>query len=448
MKRIFYLFSILMMLLACADDDTFSTSSGLRLTFSEDTVSLDTLFSKTPSATYAFWVHNRNNDGLRLQSVRLNKRNQTGFRVNVDGAYLDNTTGSQVNDLELRSKDSLLVFVELTSQETSQEAPKLIEDDLIFRLESGTEQKVNLRAWSWDAQKMYNLTVTKDSVIESTKPIVLYGGMTVAKGATLTIRNTTLYFHDGRGIDVYGRLVTDSVIMRGDRLDRMFDYLPYDRVSGQWGTEGGIIFHESSTANVLYRTEIRNAGLYGILCDSAAYDASVLRLDMQQCVVHNCKGTGLASINANIRLRECQFSNTLGDCIAINGGNAEIKRCTMAQFYPFSAPRGAALLFANSLPLYGLTCDSSIVTGYEEDVLMGVLADTTNVFEFQFMNTLLRTPRVETGDSVRFSNIIWETPKDSIQGKQHFRIIDEDNLFYDFHLDSLSTAKEWGCYPL
>ena len=446
MKRIFYLFAILLFLVACADDDTFSTSNGLRLTFSKDTLSLDTLFSKTPSSTYSFWVYNRNDDGLRLKNVQLKRRNQTGFRVNVDGTYLDNALGSLVNNLELRSKDSLLVFVELTSSETLHSEPTLLEDDLVFTLESGIEQKVNLRAWSWDAQKCYDLKVTKDTLIESTIPLVIYGGITVAEGACLTVRNTTLYFHDGKGIDVYGRLVTDSVTLRGDRLDRMFVYLPYDRVSGQWGTDGGIIFHQSSTENILRKTEIRNAGQYGVLCDSAAYDSEVLRLDMQQCVIHNCKGTGLASYHANIRVCDCQFSNTLGDCVAVFGGNATIQRCTMAQFYPFAAPRGAALSFGNPTPLYGLTCDSSIVTGYDEDVVMGLVSDTANVFEYRFMNTLLRTPKVLTADSVRFTNIIWETPKDSIQGKQHFKIIDEDNLYYDFHLDSLSTAWGLGCY--
>ena len=87
MKRIFYFLCIVVALVACTDDDNFSSASGLRLTFSTDTVKMDTVFSKTPSATYTFWVHNDNDEGIRLQSVRLNKKNQTGFRVNVDGSW-------------------------------------------------------------------------------------------------------------------------------------------------------------------------------------------------------------------------------------------------------------------------------------------------------------------------------------------------------------------------
>ena len=235
--------------------------------------------------------------------------------------------------------------------------------------------------------------------------------------------------------------------MRGDRLDRMFDYLPYDRVSGQWK---GIHFHESSAKNRLSRTEIRNAG-NAIILDSARLDTTQVRLSMTQCIVHNAKGHGLEAVNAFISLRDCQFTNTWGDCVSVIGGVADISYCTLAQFYPFNANRGAALRFSNyrdetDIPLYRLCCEGSIVTGYDDDVLMGGIRDTTAAFNYRFIKTLLRTPKVESADSVRFSDVLWETPKDSIQGIKHFKIIDEKNLYYDFHLDSLSTAQGLGCY--
>lgn len=443
MKRIFYFLLILSALMACEDDDTFSSSGGLTLTFQTDTLKLDTVFSRSASSTYSFWVHNNNTKGLRLSSVRLAKGNQTGFRVNVDGSYLDNSNGSLVSDLEIRRKDSILVFVEFTPADARQLEPRLIEDDLVFSLESGTVQKVNLRAWAWDAERWDHLTLQRDTTITSARPVIVYGPLTVAAGVTLTLKNTTLYFHDQAGIDVHGTLVADSCLLRGDRLDRMFSYLPYDRVSGQWG---GVRFFESSTGNVLTDTEIRNTGDYAIQCDSAAFDANQLRLDLLRCVIHNGEGAGVACHNANVRLQACQISNMGGDCVAIEGGQAQIHRCTLAQFYPFDANRGAALLFSDAQPLFNLLCDSSIITGYDSDVIMGIQTDTAHVFEYRFLHALLRTPKVETADSVRFTDIIWESPKDSIQGKRHFRLIDEENLIYDFHLDSLSTAKGLGCY--
>lgn len=442
MKRIFYFLTILALCVACQDDDSFSTNSGLKLDFSVDTLSLDTVFSRTPSSTYSFWVHNRNNDGLRMQSVRLRRGNQTGYRVNVDGLYLDNANGSQTNDVEIRKNDSILVFVELTSNETGQPTPILVEDDLVFTLESGIEQKVCLRAWSWDAMKLYAPEITKDFVIETNIPIVIYGDLKVSEDATFTIRNTTLYFHDGSGIEVAGKLVTENCLMRGDRLDRMFPYLPYDRVCGQWN---GIHFLGSSTGNTMLRTEIRNP-LDGIVCDSAAIDLEQYRLLMQECIVHNCQGVGVQSTNSYIRLEDCQLTNTLGNSLYILGGKVEVSYCTLGQFFPFSADRGFALYFTNTpTPLIDFICEGTIVTGYDKDVVKGHISNEGLSFEYHFKNCLLRT-FAEEEDSIRFQQIIWETPEDPIQGKDHFVKIDEDNLEYDFHLDSLSTAKGLGCY--
>ena len=257
-RRTFLFLSIVIGLLACSDNDTFTTSPNALLSFSKDTVNMDTIFSNYGSRTHDFWVFNNTSDGLRIQSVRLKRGNQTGYRVNVDGIYLDNNYGSVLTDIEVRKNDSIRV-----------------------KLESGVEQVVSLHAFAWDAIELRDMVVKSDSVIESQRPIVVYGGITVDSAVTLTIKNSTLYFHDGKGVDVYGCLMMDSVVLRGDRLDHMFDYLPYDRVSGQWGNKGGIRIHSSSKGNKFRRTEIRNAGELGLRCDSASFDADVLRLDIE-----------------------------------------------------------------------------------------------------------------------------------------------------------------------
>jgi hypothetical protein len=269
---------------------------------------------------------------------------------------------------------------------------------------------------------------------------VIYGDFTVAEGAHLTIRNTTLYFHDASGMNVYGTLLTDNCTMRGDRLDRMFSYLPYDRVPGQWK---GVRLYESSRDNVLINTQIRNS-YEGLVCDSAAIDSTSFRLLMQQCVVHNTQGNAVQLTNTHARLENCQLSNAQGDCLHIDGGIVEISYCTLAQFYPFTGGRGAALYITNHHPLLALSCVGSILTGYDDDVLMGNRIGDETPFNFTFSQCLLRTPADD--DTDHFNDIIWESPKDSIQGKAHFIKIDEDNLDYDFHLDSLSTAVGLGCY--
>ena len=74
-------------MLSCADEDSFTTSSSYRLSFSTDTLALDTIFSNVPSAHKAMWVYNRSGDGLRC-TVRQEKGSSSGFRVNIDGLYL------------------------------------------------------------------------------------------------------------------------------------------------------------------------------------------------------------------------------------------------------------------------------------------------------------------------------------------------------------------------
>lgn len=438
MKRIFYILTVLLCM-ACADDDNFSTSSALKLDFSVDTLKLDTVFSRTPSSTYTFWVHNRNDEGIRLSSVRLKRGNQSGFRVNVDGSYLDNANGAVVSDLEIRRKDSLLVFVELTAPETHQPEPSEIADELVFSIESGKEQSVRLQAWAWAALKLYDPIIVKDSVIESMKPLIIYGEMRVEEGVTLNLRNTTLFFHDGSGMAVYGSLKTENCLMRGDRLDRMFPYLPYDRVSGQWS---GIQLFDSSKNNILINTEIRNS-INGLVCQSQVLDTTAVKLRMEGCIVHNGQGVGVQTVNSNVVFKDCQLSNMQRDCMVIIGGMAEISYCTLAQFYPFSGDRGAALHFTNEYPLTALNCEGLILTGYEDDVLKGEQKDG-HAFDYHFKQCLLRTPKVD--DSAHFEDVIWETPNDSIQGKQHFVTVDEDNLIYDFHLDAKSPAQGLGCY--
>ena len=128
----------------------------------------------------------------------------------------------------------------------------------------------------------------------------------------------------------------------------------------------------------------------------------------------------------------------MNDCLSLEGCQATIDHCTLAQFYPFTASRGAALSFTNTtLPLV-LNCTNTLVTGYDDDVVMGERKNETVDCEYFFTNCILRTDSVNMPE--RFKDIIWETPKDSIQGKKHFRTIDEDNLYYDFTIDSISPA--------
>ena len=40
----------------------------------------------------------------------------------------------------------------------------------------------------------------------------------------------------------------------------------------------------------------------------------------------------------------------------------------------------------------------------------------------------------------KFPSSVLETPKDSVNGEMHFKLLDTENFIYDFRLDSISTA--------
>lgn len=430
---------------ACNDDDTFTTSAGNMLTFSTDTVRLDTVFSTVPSSARSFWVYNKSGDGLRCATVRLEGGNQTGFRVNVDGVYLSPEQGYKASDIEVRNKDSIRVFVELTSVVANSNLPKQLSDNIVFTLESGREQKVVLDAWTWDARFLRNCTVSKDSVIETDgKPLVIYGMMNVNEGATLTVSpGVTMYFHSDAGINVDGKLLCKGtaeqpVTLRGDRLDNMFDYLPYDRVSGQWQ---GVHIGEKSYGNEMDFTDLHSS-FNGVRVDSS--DVSRQTLVLRNSTVHNCQGTALDIVNSKVAIENCQLTNALGNCLSVDGGDVGVDNSTLAQFYPFDGARGSALRISGATyPLVNFACRNTLITGYADDELMGGVPadDSDNAFNYSFANCIIRTPEVTDEELDHYEDVVFEDVKDTVSlGRKHFLLVDGDNQRYDFHLSKESAA--------
>ncbi len=438
MKDLLYIWAIALasIFLTACDDDDFTLSPSAVLTFSADTVKVDTVFSNTPSAMRTFWAYNRNGSGLRCTSIRLERGNQSGFRVNVQGTYLGPESGYQTSDVELRKGDSLRVFVEVTPARQNSPEPTLVEDNLLFTLESGQVQKVNLQSFAWNATLVRSLQVTRDTTLAGPVPIVIQGNVQVAPGATLTLApGTTLYFHGSAGMEVGGCLKSlgtadEPVTLRGDRIDHMFDYLPYDRVSGQWH---GIHFAESSYGNELVYTDLHGA-FDGIVADSA--DVTRLKLSLINSTVHNSKGVGVSLNQVKAVLENSQITNSLRQCVSITGGDVSINQCTIAQFYPFDGNRGAA--FAMTGPLVNMLCQNTLITGYADDEMM---ITTHKKLTYRFADCIIRTPKITTADSVYFTRVVYEDIEDTTHcGRKHFARMNTHNLIYDFGLDSLSSA--------
>ena len=464
MGKWLFLSLLLFTVTGCISDDTFSTDSSKRLTFTSDTIHFDTLFSTIASSTKQTMVYNYSGENLRIATVRLQRGNQTGYRVNVSGSYLDNNTGSIIKDIEIRNGDSIRVFIEMTPKRNGAFEPVKVEDNIIFTLESGVQQSVALSARVWDAEiHESELVIRQDTLISNSSPILLQKGLKVDSNATLTIEAPArLYFHSNTGMEVYGTLVItgnqgEEVVLRGDRTDKMFPYLPYDRISGQWK---GIRFHSSSHHNEITHADI-HAAEHGIICDSAStFSMEEANLSIRYSKIHNCKGYGLRSHMNNLLVADTEISNAEKDCVAIYGGLATFVHCTIAQFYPFTAERGVALRFQNfdqehDYPLHGLLCYNTIVTGLGEDEIMGNRKEgqEENAYVYYFENCLLRTPQItDESQAEILKNVIWEKASDEIQGTKHFRMTDMQNMVFDFRLTEQSTAIGKGlllpAYPV
>ena len=122
-------------LVACNEEADFSSSPSLRLEFSRDTIAFDTVFTTVGSPTAGLVVHNRNKEALRVSNVRLASGGASGFNVLVDGQY-----GTSMSNLEIMGKDSMFVYASVELGRNGAEAPVVVEDSLIFTLESGVQQ--------------------------------------------------------------------------------------------------------------------------------------------------------------------------------------------------------------------------------------------------------------------------------------------------------------------
>src|SRR5690349_10731684 len=92
---------------SCKKDD-FETGN-VSLSFSEDTIIFDTVFTTVGSATQVFTVYNNGDNPVKISSLRIAGGNNSNFRLNVDGV-----PGKSFTDVEIGAKDSMFIFAEVT----------------------------------------------------------------------------------------------------------------------------------------------------------------------------------------------------------------------------------------------------------------------------------------------------------------------------------------------
>lgn len=425
------------LLCSCLDDEQMTTAKGSVLKFSQDTISFDTVFSGITSSMERFKVYNRNAQGLRIANVRLESGGTSGFLINVDGQ-----SGTSIKDVEVLQKDSIFVFVKVNAPNNSSMEPTKMTDAIIFTLESGVQQKVILEAYGQDVQILRGEVLKSDRTFtENEVPYVIYDSLVVAEDATMRVtKGTTLYFHNGANLIVHGKLEIEGsleqpVIIRGDRLDRMFTYLPYDRLDNQWG---GIQLSASCKGCTINYANI-HSGNFGIFCDGIEGNVSVTN-----SIIHNVAGYGLYLKDCKALVANTQISNTKRDCVCIYGGTSNFIHCTLAQFYPWNGDRGHALCVYNFMEeeehlVQEANFYNCFITGYAKDEVFGYAGEQT--LNLHFVNSVLLT---DVSDETYFQDCLAES-KDSVTFKDtNFKTFDTHAFDYDFRLDSLSIARGKG----
>ena len=428
---------------SCDDEETYTTSPSALLEFSADTVRFDTVFTTIGSSTQLFKVYNRGGESLMLPFIRLASGGRSGFRVNVDGM-----SGTEFADVEVRNGDSLYVFVEVTVDPRDEDNPFLLRDSLQFHLQSGLYQQVQLEAYGQDMIVLRGVSFATDTTLTGERPYVVYDSLCVDSGATLRLsEGVRLHFHSGAFMRVDGTLraegsVERPVVFRGDRLDNMFDYLPYDRMDNQWG---GIILGASSYDNYLNHADIHSGG-WGIRCDSA--DVALNKLTIENSVIHNVAGDALSAVNGRLWVGNSELTNAGRHCLSVRGGDVQVFFSTLASFSPW-AYQGEAVSLSNEwCPLIRAEFRSSIITGRfysPNDLKLWPTSEPDSLtFNYRFDHCLISVPidslRGDTLPGGRYSNVRVDSVGYEVSRMKNFPLIDTDIFFYDFSLDSLSQA--------
>ncbi len=442
MRNILPIILSVVMFMACIEEEEFASVSQPCLTFSVDSVDFDTLIAGQRSVTYSFRVYNPTNENLKITNVQFASMPVEVFRANVYGAYV----GPEVTaDFELRAKDSLTIFVDAMPPKTDEDEPTRYSGQLLFYLQGGAVQVLNLYAAGQNVVSHDGWVIDKDTVLLSKRPYHVKDSLVVMPGVTLTIEAGAVFLMSSTAsVEVKGTLkalgtLEKPIMFRGDRMDDMFKDQPYDRISGQWG---GVHFHSDSYDNHLDFVDV-HSGTYGIYCDSSS--VSQLKLKLENSIVHNVVADALRLYACTSIVGNTQLSNAGGNCVTVRGGNHQFVHCTLAQFYPFSATRGNALNFANfdgehRYPLEKLSFVNSLITGYASDEIMGGSSDRykEDAFNYSFEYCLLNTPAY---DSPYVKNCVWDDGASGVSRADNFEpAFDLDKLIFTFGLSEKSQA--------
>lgn len=358
-----FLFCIVLISISSCRKDFDTIPNFGKLSFSKDTVFLDTVFTNIGSSTYNLKVYNRGKKAITIPSIQLENGSASNYRLSVDGI-----PGKNFQDIDILGNDSIYIFVE-TTIDVSKIANPLYTDRILF--DTGTnEQNVDLVTLVQDATFLYPgkdpISMKIDSLsldgkpttikgrfltdselnFSNTKPYVIYGYMAIPENKTAIINaGAKLYFHNNSGLIVDKKAslkvngtLNNQVVFEGDRLEHRFNNTP-----GQWGT---IWLRAGSKNNEINHTIIKN-GIIGILVDSIG-STTTPTLQIKNTQIYNNSNYGILGRETNIKGSNLVIGSSGQASLACTiGGTYNFTHSTFANYWNNSSRQQPTVLINN-----------------------------------------------------------------------------------------------------
>jgi hypothetical protein len=374
--------------------ESFSTSASEKLSFSQDTVRFDTVFTELGSATRILKIYNASNKSIRISKLALRDGANSKFRMNVDGL-----PGRSFENLEMAPKDSMYLFLEVNINPDAplSASPFVVSEMLDFET-NGNQQSVVLEAWGQNANYLPSRYYA-DSLVQlgcnggewlwdDPRPYVIYGGIFIDDCTVRMPAGTHVYIHGGLsrftddstsflyndGILAFtgnGRLLIEGtkdrpVVIQSDRLEPEFSEVP--------GQFAGIWLQEGTTGHLIEHAVIRH-GIVGIRVDSAA------DLTIRQSAIYHTSGSGIIAQHAKITAENCLFYDNGSFGIQVEyGGDYQFDYCTVAEY----GSGGESLKLSNALCLDPFCTDALLFrlkAQFRNCILVGDRNDQISLFD-------------------------------------------------------------------
>ncbi|MDW3208256.1 MAG: hypothetical protein R8N23_00210 [Reichenbachiella sp.] len=402
----------------------------LRLTYSTDTITFDTLFSSVGSITKRFKIYNPNDKAIQLNQLSLGTGNQSSYSLTVNGAK-DKSFQNEI----IYGNDSLLVLVEVLIDPSDQDLPFLVKDsvEIVYNARS---ESIKLVSWGQDAVFINNEAITCNTTWTKERPYVVYDSAWVAQGCQLIVEaGTKIYIDNDALFTIAGSIVVqgtsdEKVEISDTRLDAKYDEAP-----GQWGS---LFFFPGSTGNLIDHAIIKN-GTTGIIMAINLNNGDGAELQLSNTSIQHMSESGIAAfagtIDAhNLEIFHCQ--NQLFGGFA--GGIYTFNHCTFSNEPNDFTREGASVGFTNYLEFsdgtilaneLSLQLTNSIVWGREDEELAVDLSSAA-----------VATVNVER-NIIRSSDQSWAILNNFISQEDNYPGFYAPN-FYDYQIDSLSNARD------